>query len=262
MDKKYLIILITIICICVISIGYIYENFYFYDDIKNFEKELSFANSMELWNKSKIVEDKEEIETTISKMDNVFSFRTDAYYFGKNMSKEIFAMGYLDKRRETTRYVEPKWKDAYTICNSLEKRCIIYTKYADEKIIKDMNKSVVAENITCTQGPYWTPLSSLAAEEGRYTVRKTYYHDKTYYIFGSGPQILLIVDKNGIPLFKIRCALQKTEEDIDYDKRGCDTTQNAKIMIIYKDVNKDIDFGDVSWINEKNISVREFAANC
>jgi len=260
-----LIILVTTICVCVISVGYIYENFYLYDDTKNLEKELAFANSVELWNKSEIVADKEEIETIVYKINNIFSYRGKAYFIAKNGTKKLEGEVYVDKRKETKRYVEPEWKDEYTICNSSEKRCKIYTKYTNEKIIKDMNKSVIAEDITCIQGPYWTPLSSLIVEEGGYTVRKMYYHDKTYYIFGNNPRILLIVDKNGIPLFGIRCLFPPGPPENTfkyYEEMKCDTTQNAKVMNIYKDVNKDIDFGDVSWINEKNISLREFAANC
>lgn len=262
MNKKSLIILITIICIGVIGIGYIYENFYLHDDLRNLEEELSVANSMELWNKSEVVEDKKERETIVSKWNNIFSYTAKAYFVAKNGTKKLEAESQVDKKKETKKYVE-KDREVYTICNSSEGRCIVYTKYADEEIIKYMNKSIVAENITCTQGPYWTPLSRLIAEEGGYIVKKMYYYNKPYYIFGNNPHILLITDKNGIPLFGIECLFPPgPPESVFNEEIKCDTTQNAKIMAVYKDVNKDIDFGDVSWINEKNISVREFATNC
>ncbi len=265
MNKKSLIILVTIICICVMGVGYIYENFYLYDDIKNLEEELSVANSMELWNKSEVVEDKKEIETVVYKLNNnIFSYMAKAYFVAKNDTKKLESELYVDKRKETKKYVSG-WKEEYRICNSSERRCMEYIKYTDEKIIKDTNKSVVAEDITCTQGPYWTPLSSLIVEEGGYTIRKMYYRNKLYYVFGNNPHILLITDKKGIPLFEIECLFPPGPPESGfkhYEEMKCDTTQNAKIMAIYTDVNKDIDFGDVSWINEKNISVRELAANC
>lgn len=276
MDKKSLIMLVTAACVCVIGIEYFYENFYQYDDIKNLEKKLYLANSMELWNKGEIVKDKEEIDALVSKLNNVFSYRGEGYFFAKNRGKKACVEEYVDKRRGISKYVDTGikevyiWikevgkgiKEVYTLCNFSEKTiCTMYIKYMDE-IIKDINESVLAYKVECIQGPSWTPLERLISEKGGYIVKKMYYNDELYYILGHDANLLLIIDKNGTPLFNIRCGLQKTMEIGNYDKRACDTTQNAKLMTVFKDVNKDIDFGDMNWINEKNISVTEFVAYC